>query len=430
MHADVIIIGAGLAGLSCALTLEAEGHKVLLLEASDRAGGRLRTDQHEGFLLDRGFLVLQTWYPAAQRWLDYEALDLRPFHNGALLRFEGQTHRITDVWRSPQHVIEMLRSAVGTLGDKLRLLRLRQRALSGNLRALYSRSETTALAALQAQGFTPKFIERFFLPFFSGVFFDPQLSVSSRSLEFVFRAFALGNTALPARGMQAISDQLASRLNPGTLQCHTTVQSVGGTTPKRGRTSVVVERGLTPFLEAKAVVVATDARAARRLLGEPEAEQPMRRSVCVYYAADEAPIDGPYLLLNSETVDGKPRGVINSVLCPSNLSRHYAPPDKHLITVNLDAGDTPLETLLERLAIELRHWFGAAAAHWQQLKVYELPEALPMQAPPVTYPGDVVLRKDESLWVCGEYASAPSFQWALHNGERAAQEVLDYLAQK
>ena len=129
MNADVIVIGAGLSGLACALTLRENGLEPLVLEAAEGVGGRVRTDQRQGFLLDRGFQVLQTWYPEARRWLDYGRLDLRPFYPGALVRTGGRFHRVSDVWRRPTRLPEMLASPIGTLADKLRLLGLRRRCL-------------------------------------------------------------------------------------------------------------------------------------------------------------------------------------------------------------------------------------------------------------------------------------------------------------
>jgi len=176
MDADVIIIGAGISGLACALAIRENGLTPLLLDASDAVGGRIRTDKKGGFLLDRGFQVLQTWYPQARRVLDYAALDLRPFDPGALVRFDGRFHRVTDVWRRPSRLLQMAMSPMATPADKLRMLMLRRHALKGDLKALYERPETDALIRLQEPGFSPRVIERFFKPFFAGVFFEqPKL---------------------------------------------------------------------------------------------------------------------------------------------------------------------------------------------------------------------------------------------------------------
>lgn len=410
MNADVIIIGAGLAGLACAITIRNSGLEPLLLEASNGIGGRVRTDQRQGFLLDRGFQVLQTWYPEARQWLDFARLDLRPFYPGALVHAEGRLHRVSDVWRRPARLPEMLLSPVGGLPDKLRLLALRQRCLNGDLEALYNRPECTALELLRSAGFSPRMIERFFKPFFSGVFFEPDLTVSSRAFEFVFRAFALGDTALPAHGMGEIPAQLAARLPADRIRLGCRVERIADR-------QAVLDSG--ERMSARAIVIAADIRETTRLLGQPQpAATATRGTTCCYFGADRAPFDGPYLALN-----GEGRGHINSLLCPSNLSEHYAPFGQTLIAVNAHGADHNPDTLETDLRHELAHWFGDWVDDWKRLAVYRIPHALPAQTLPVGYPGKSPLCQSEWLWNCGEYQSAPSIQWALHSGRRAGAEI-------
>ena len=412
MHPDVIVIGAGLSGLACALRLQQAGLRPHIIEAGDRPGGRIATDERDGFLLDRGFQVLQTWYPEAHHLLDYDALDLRPFYPGATVRIDQRFHRVSDVWRHPERMPEMLTSPVGSLGDKLKLLKLRQQALKGDLAALYARPETTALDYLQALGFSQRIIDRFFRPFFAGVFFDPDLAVSSRAFEFVFRAFALGDTALPAHGMERIPQQLAGRLIPDSIQCERRVERL-----LDGQ--AVLENG--DRLRARAIVIATDGGEAARLLGAQP--RPNRGTTCFYFAAPRAPFDGPYLVLNG---NGDRDGPINSLLCPSNLSSAYAPGGNALVCINVfGAGHNPdaLETAVRK---QLNTWYGDQVRHWQRLAVYRLPAALPAQTPPVNAPARP-RQVSDWLWVCGEYAAPPSIHWALSSGNSVADAVIDSL---
>ena len=416
MNADVIVIGAGLSGLACALTLRENGLEPMLVDAEESVGGRVRTDHRRGFLLDRGFQVLQTWYPEARRFLDYGRLDLRSFYPGALVRAGGRTLRVSDVWRRPGRLPEMLNSPIGTLGDKRRLWLLRRRCLQGTLEGLYDRPEVSALDRLRELGFSKRILERFFKPFFSGVFFEPELEVSSRTFEFIFRAFALGDTALPARGMGEIPAQLAARLPRDQIRLGSRVDRI------MARQAVLAsgER-----LRARALVVATQGREAARLLGQPTGAGvaspgtwATRGTTCIDFAAERAPFAGPYLVLN-----GEGRGHTNSLLCPSNLSEHYAPPGRSLVSVNvLGAEHNPdaLETVLRQ---ELKGWLGNQVKEWERLAVYRLPQALPLQAPPVAYPGGIPQRVSDWLWVCGEYRGAPSIQWALHSGRRAGAQI-------
>jgi phytoene dehydrogenase-like protein len=251
-------------------------------------------------------------------------------------------------------------------------------------------------------------IERFFKPFFAGVFYEPDLAVSSRAFEFVFRAFALGDTAIPARGMREIPAQLAAKLPPDSLRLEARVRRLLDE-------HVVLENG--ERLRAPALVIATDARDAAPLLGKHVLPETLG-TTCFHFATEKPPLPGPDLALNGEGV-----GLINSLLVPSNLSEHYAPPGQHLVTVNLFGTKAAPDQIEPRLRRELVDWFGEAANQWTRLAVYRLPAALPRQAPPLPYPGERDVRVTDRLWICSELGGAPSIQWALHSGTRAGQSV-------
>src|SRR5258706_11497789 len=156
--AKVVVVGAGMAGLCCALRLQESGIPGTVLEASDAPGGRIRTDNGDGFLLDRGFQVLLTAYPEARRLLDYRALRLRTFSPGALIRMDGKFHGIADPFRQPWTLPATLFSPVGNLKDKLRIARLRRHVLTGSIDDIFRRPETSALDALLQLGFSDRMI--------------------------------------------------------------------------------------------------------------------------------------------------------------------------------------------------------------------------------------------------------------------------------
>src|SRR6201996_3499728 len=207
---DAAIVGAGLAGLNCAAVLERAGLNVIVLEASDAPGGRVRTDVVEGFRLDRGFQVLLTAYPEAKRLLDDRVLQLMKFEPGALVWHGGKFHRFADPFRSPVGASRFLFDSIVPLGDKLRVAKLRARVRRGTFEEIFARPERTTRDYLQSMPFSAAMIDRFFEPFFAGIFLEHDLVTSSRFFEFLFRMFSVGDTTVPAEGMEQIPLQLAS----------------------------------------------------------------------------------------------------------------------------------------------------------------------------------------------------------------------------
>ena len=412
---EILIVGAGLAGLCCARTLHRAGISAKILEASDGVGGRVRTDRVDGFLLDRGFQVLQTAYPEARRVLDYPSLNLKPFFPGALVYYDGQLHRVGDPLRQPQHLFSTIFSSVGTFADKLRVARLRWRVSQGSLEDLFKRPETSTLAALKAQGFSDSMIERFFRPFFSGVFFDRELASSSRMFEFVFRMLAEGDTALPAEGIGAISMQLAEALPAESIRTNSPVAQV-----EEGK--VVLTSG--EEVQARMVVLATDGTETARLLGEGKPFATVS-CACLYFVAAKPPLKEPILVL-----DGENTGPVTNLAVDSNVSRSYAPPGFSLMQAtvvgNPEMADSDLESKSRQ---QLARWFGPEVDDWRLLRLYRLTKALPDQRPPTPDPFSQPLRLSPRLFVCGEYQGLSSIHWAMVSGRRAAAAVIQELQQ-
>jgi len=407
--AEVIVVGGGLAGLCCALGLQEKGIPFLLLEASDGIGGRVRTDRMEGFLLDRGFQVLLTAYPEAQRVLDYKALELHYFYPGAMVRFGGKFHKVADPWRHPLEALTGVFSPIGTFGDKTRVGRLRRKTLEGSVEGLFSRPETTTLKALQDMGFSEKMIDRFFRPFLGGVFFNRELEISSRMFEFGFRMFSSGETALPARGMGAIPEQIASRLPGGSIRLNSRVEAIQDR-------SVLLSSG--EKLTAQTLVLAAEGPETARLLRE-EKRPGSRSATCVYFAADEPPLNEPLLILN-----GEGQGPVNSLTILSRIAPTYAPPGRTLIAATvIGLPSLNEDQLVETVRSQLAEWFGERVSAWRHLRTYWIRHALPLQVPPLPDPTAPVYPVRPGVYVCGEYANPASLQWAMASGRRTGEAV-------
>jgi phytoene dehydrogenase-like protein len=422
---EVIVIGAGLAGLSCTLSLEAAGVPMTLLEASDAPGGRVRTDMVEGFLLDRGFQVTLTAYPEARRLLDYSALQLRNFRPGALVWHGGRFHRFADPFRNFTGAARFLLDPIVPLTDKLRVATLRAHVLRGNCEELFARPERTTRDYLHAVPFSADIIERFFRPFFSGVFLEPELVTSSRFFEFLFRMFSTGDTAVPAAGMQQIPLQLAAKLQTGTLVTGARVRKV-----TRAAQSFEVEMERGEKLNSRAVVLAVAGNEGNPLLAGvggwsvPEVRA-WNQTTAFYYAAPQAPVSEPILLLNGE---GRRAGPVNNLAVMSAVSPTYAPAGAHLAMASV-VGEAPGEdAALARLDGEVRahlkKWFGSAVDAWQLLRAYSLPHALPQQRHAEWEQAPVRLGGSGGVYMCGDYRETASIQGALASGRRAAEAVL------
>lgn len=408
---EIIIIGGGLAGLTCALALQKGGQKVQLLESSDRVGGRVKTDRVDGFLLDRGFQVFQNSYPTAAKWLDLKSLNLRAFRNGCLLRKNDGFKVVADPWRNPLVALQSLISPIGNLSDLSKVARFRQRVLSEkDPYNLLTAPQTTALERLQQTGFSQEMINDFFKPFFSGVFLEKDLTTSSRMLDFTFAMFSRGEATLPADGMEAIPRQLAKQLVPGTIRTQTTVSQIGD-----GK--VVLDDGSS--IECDTVVVATEMPAAARLL-QNEASLSFRSTTCVYFDAGNAPIESPVIVLNCDT-----DSIVSSLCCPSRIQPSYAPEERTLVSVtsigpmDLSPGDQ-----VEAVRTELRGWFGSEVDRWRALTTYNIPYALPDQSVPSLERLKRTPRVRDNIYRCGDYCDTRSIDGAIRSGEQAAQTIL------
>ena len=410
---DVLIIGAGLAGLACARHLADAGVSFQLIEASDGIGGRVRTDEFEGFLLDRGFQVLLTAYPEAQRTLDYHALDLKKFAPGAFSWFAGRMNTLVDPWRTPGGWGEAFRSDFGSFFDKLRILKLRSHLRSSSIDQIFKRPERSTKDALASAGFSSEFIHRFFRPFFGGILLDGDLKSSSRIFEFVFKMLSEGDTAVPARGMGEIPAQIASHLPPDSIRLNTHAESLH-------ENELTLTGGET--LRARAIVVAADGPAAAHLVGEAE---PASRSVsCFYFSADQPPVPQPMLVLN-----GDGAGPVNNFAVISQVAPSYAPAGKSLVSVSV-LGTQPLtdQQLGGFVIAQMKNWFGPVASSWRFLKSYRIPHAQPQQFPGALEPPQRPVRVRSGIYLCGDHRDNASINGAMVSGRRAAEAVLDDLS--
>jgi phytoene dehydrogenase-like protein len=407
---DVVIVGGGLAGLAAARRVDRAGVNWLLVEAADRIGGRVATDMVDGWRLDRGFQVLNTAYPRVPALVDIDALDMRYFTPGVLVRRGPALHRLENPLRDPGSTPKTLTAGVGTLADRLKFAALATRYATLSPARLLDAPETTAQEALRRAGLSYRMIEEVLRPFLSGVFADRALDTSSHVLAMVLRSFARGRIGVPANGMAALPVAVAGPLPYPQLL-------VGARTLSVARGMVVTDGG---EIRCRAVIVATDPATAATLL--PSLPTPDMRGLTTYYfGADRAPIDEPTLLL-----DGDRREIVANTVVMSNAAPEYAPAGKSLIAASSVGVSAPSGASEAVIRVELSRMYGVPTDDWDLLTVVTLPQALPAANVPQGNLRKPVALGD-GLFVAGDHRDSPSIQGALASGWRTAGEVLTSL---
>ena len=401
---DVVVVGAGLAGLAAGRQLRAGGRTAVVLEASDGVGGRMRSEIVDGVTVDRGFQLLNPAYPEAARVLDLAALHLRPFDAGVLVAGSDGSHLVADPRRRPGALVSSVRHAPGSRLDQARFAAYALRLARGDGRRLLTGPDTSVGEAYAVFG---ELTDRVLAPFLSGVLFDDSQTTSRRFTDLLLRAFVRGTPCVPARGMQAIPDQLATGVE---VRLGTPVRAV---TP----TSVTTDDGV---LVARAVVVATDPAIAGVLL--PGLDLPVMRSGTTWWHLADAPgaaLTGGRAVL---VVDPDRRGpLVNSVVV-SNAASGYATHGRALVaSTALGTAGISQREVRDHLTL----LYGVDTTNWDEVAVQRITATVPAVPPgsPLRRPAS-----HDGVFVAGDHRDTASIQGALVSGRRIADAVLRLLA--
>jgi glycine/D-amino acid oxidase-like deaminating enzyme len=401
--AQVVIVGAGLAGLAAAHRLQAAGLQVVVLEAGNAPGGRVRTDRRDGLLLDRGFQLFNPAYPAA-RIFDIDRLDLRPFRAGVIVTLGEQSYRLGDPRRWPAAALSSLRAPVGSIWQKLRFARWIIEVGARPAHRILDGPDRTLAQELSRRGLDGRIGRTVIRPFLAGVLGEESMTTSARFANMIIRSLVRGTPSLPSRGMQVLPEQLATRLGPGALRLNTTVTEV-----REGM--VVSDRG---NVRAPAIIVAADPRTACRLTGLPTPE--MRSLTTFYHLASTRPTRERVLF-----IDGERRGpLVNSVVV-SNAAPSYSQNGALIASTVLGADDSPeMEALIREQAGTM---YGVESRRWEHVATYAIRDALPALSAPLELQRSVAL--GDGLYIAGDHRDTASIQGALVSGRRAAGAVLE-----
>ncbi|WP_433828930.1 NAD(P)/FAD-dependent oxidoreductase [Actinoplanes sp. CA-015351] len=411
VEVDVVIVGGGLAGLAAARRLDRAGVEWLLVEASDRIGGRVATDVIDGWHLDRGFQTINTAYPLLPALVDVDALDMRYFTSGVLVRRGSSLHRLENPLREPLTTTKTLLSGVGSLADRLKFAALATRCATLPAAKLLDMPEITTQEMLRNAGLSHRMIEEVLRPFFSGVFGDRSLDTSSHVAAMTLRSFTRGRIGVPSAGMAALPAAIAGPLPFPQLL-------IGARTLSLGRGMVVTEAG---EIHCRAIIVATDPLHASELLSGRISRPDVHGLTTFYFGAPHAPIDEPILVL-----DGDRREIIANTVVMSNAAPEYAPGGMSLIAATVVGVSAPSSASETVIRVELSRIYGVPTDDWQLLEVISMPYALPAARVPQSRLRKPVALGD-GLFVAGDHRDSPSIQGALAGGWRTAGAVLSAL---
>lgn len=403
----IYIIGAGLSGLIAALELEKAGFSPIILESSDRIGGRMKTDEIDGFLLDHGFQVLNTAYPEAKKYLDFQALNLKTFDPGAVI-FDGKdSYIITDPMRNPLKIVGMAFSKVGTFLDKVKMFTLTQELKKKSNEDIFNEPSVPTHQYLQDYGFSDQIINNFFKPFFRGIFLEMHLNTSSRMFEFVFRMFALGNAAVPEKGMGEIPEMIRRQLSKTQIYFNSPVGKVEGMT-------IQLENGET--LEANRIIIAVQPDSMMKQLQGQFA--PALQVTNLYFSLQKSFLVRPMIGL----MPGD--HLVNNFVFMDDVSKAYSSNGRSLLSVSVLKSDLGENELSESVQAELEAISGIKAEYFKFVKAYHIPYALPNLDDPKYSIPMTECKITDHVYLAGDYLLNGSINAAMTSGRTAAEAVV------
>ncbi|AOR29661.1 oxidoreductase [Formosa sp. Hel1_33_131] len=404
------IIGAGISGLIAARVLENHGYHPVIIESTDRVGGRVKTDVVNGYQLDHGFQVLLTAYPAVQKHLDYEALELQKFLPGASIFKANAQKIIGDPLRNLSLLFPTLLSGIGNFSDKLKILKLNQKLKNKKMSDIFSEKEQSTLDYLINFGFSKDIITDFFTPFFSGIFLETQLETSSRMFEFVYKMFGEGDATVPKAGIEAIPKQLLNNLKSTTFKYNTKVTAL-----KDGKITLDDDTKL----ESDYTIVATEASGLIPNLKNQSTE--WKSCTTLYFETETRGIDKKLIGLIP-----KSGTFINNIFYNSSLECAIRPKNELLSVTVIDDQDLSSKALIEAVQTELKELCGITTMNF--IKLYSIPMALP-KLKDLKYemmPSET--RLTNGLFLAGDTQLNASLNAAMISGERAALGVIESIS--
>ncbi len=403
------IIGAGISGLIAAQVLENYGYSPIIIEATDFAGGRVKTDIIDGYQLDHGFQVLLTAYPLAQQYLDFEKLSLQKFLPGACIFKNGTLRTVGDPIRNPSLLIPTLFANLGNFSDKIKILRLNSMLKKKSVTTIFEDQEISTLLYLKDYGFSDEIINDFFKPFFSGIFLEPNLETSSRMFEFVYKMFGEGSAALPKDGIVGIVNQLVSKLKKTDILYDSPVKQV-----EDGR--IILKNGAE--IKSDFTLIATEPNQVIPNLKNQNID--WRACDTLYFEVNHRIIDKPLIGLISDK-----EALINNVFYHTSLKTSTVS-KKELLSVTVVKNHQFEEKELKQMVIkDLDQYCGITQCKF--IKHYHIKNALPRIKNLQYEISPTETKLTSTLFLAGDQLLNGSLNAAMISGERAALGIIKTL---
>ncbi|NCT09568.1 MAG: FAD-dependent oxidoreductase [Flavobacteriia bacterium] len=403
------IIGAGISGLIAAKVLEKNGYQPIILEAADSVGGRVKSDYFDGFTLDHGFQVLLTSYPAAKKYLDFKELDLQELLPGATIFQQGTSQTIGDPLRKISFLFSTIFSSVGSVKDKIKILKLNAILKKKDLATIFKTPEKTTLHYLQEFGFSDKMITTFFKPFFSGIFLEPNLETSSRMFEFVYKMFGNGLAVIPKKGMQEIPNQLKNSLQKTTIQFNTSVKEVKNN-------AIILNDGTE--ITTNFTIIATEASSLISNLKNQEIE--WKSCDTLYFQCGKRVLKSPIIGLIADK-----NALVNNIFYHISVDIFGENTNELLSVTIVKSHDLDDQNLIKTVQKELKEFCGIQDAKF--LKRYQIKKALPKISNLQYELSETETQLNSSVFLAGDLLLNGSLNAAMIAGEKAALGVIKTL---
>ena len=399
-HSDIIILGAGPAGLACALKCQQLGREYLLIEGSNRIGGRLGSLYEDGYIFDLGFQVYNSAYVNTNRLLDLDELNLKYFKPGAAVHYGNSFQIVSDPLRDISKVFSTIFSNITTVSDKLKILSLKNSLSNYNIEEDKT-DDITTLRFLKQYGFSEIMIDNFFIPFFSGIFHEKTLDTSSKFFKYVFSNFNNGLASLPEKGMQVIPEQLMSKIDIERVMMEKTAINLDD------GNKVIFDDG--DIIKGENIILTGESTTLAEKI-----KYEYNEVNTIYFTTENEIENGDYIHLYPED------DLINNIAIPSSISSAYSNSHSHLISITILEYDCSDLELIKKIRKRLSNYYGGEPGSYDFLRTFSISKATIKQ--PVGHFERKKIVKN-GLIIAGEQATNGSIEGAIISGLNAAEQL-------